>query len=107
MGSWSNAELLQSSGHPVAYTWRVDAGLREAAELGALVGQAGDNHGMVSQRDGRTESTDLSNRDSNKGIVTIDYKPYQALLDRMKVLNDGAYELIVLFDGQTSREGGK
>jgi hypothetical protein len=43
-------------------------------------------------------STDPSNRDSNKGIVTIEYKPYQPLLDVMRELNERVYTLIDFFD---------
>ncbi len=43
-------------------------------------------------------TTDPSNRDSNKGIVTIRYEPYLPLLNRMKVLNDSTYDLIDYFD---------
>ena len=45
-------------------------------------------------------SVDPSNRDSNKGIVTFDYKPYTELLDSMKRLNDNVYPLIDYFDSQ-------
>jgi hypothetical protein len=43
-------------------------------------------------------SVDPSNRDSNKGVVTFDYKPYTELLDEMKRLNDNVYQLIDYFD---------
>lgn len=43
-------------------------------------------------------STDPSNRDSNKGIVTYQYKPYIELLDAMKRLNDNVYALADHFD---------
>jgi hypothetical protein len=43
-------------------------------------------------------STDPSNRDSNKGIVTTSYEPYRPLLDAMKPLNRAAYALTVHFD---------
>ena len=43
-------------------------------------------------------STDPSNRDSNKGIVKIDYTPYQDLLDGMKELNFSLYALIDWMD---------
>ena len=45
-------------------------------------------------------SVDPSNRDSNKGIVTFDYKPYTELLDSMKRLNDNVYPLIDYFDSK-------
>jgi hypothetical protein len=43
-------------------------------------------------------SVDPSNRDSNKGVVTYDYKPYTELLDEMKRLNENVYPLIDYFD---------
>ncbi|MDH4240499.1 MAG: hypothetical protein OEW48_13140 [Phycisphaerae bacterium] len=43
-------------------------------------------------------STDPSNRDSNKGIVSYKYEPYVALLQLMKKLNDEVYPLIDYFD---------
>ena len=45
-------------------------------------------------------STDPSNRDSNKGVVTYDYKPYTKLLESMKRLNDNVYSLIDYFDSK-------
>lgn len=43
-------------------------------------------------------SVDPSNRNSNKGVVTCDYKPYVELLESMKRLNDNVYNLIDYFD---------
>ncbi len=43
---------------------------------------------------------DPSNRDSNKGIVTIEYKPYLPLLEQMKEVNDNVHSLIKYFDNQ-------
>lgn len=43
-------------------------------------------------------SVDPSNRNSNKGVVTFDYKPYTELLDEMERLNDNVYSLIDYFD---------
>ena len=43
-------------------------------------------------------STDPSNRDSNKGIVTSRYVEYTPLLDRMSELNTQVYELVDYFD---------
>ncbi len=43
-------------------------------------------------------NTDPSNRDSNKGVVTIRYEPYTPLLDRMKELNREVYPLTAYFD---------
>jgi hypothetical protein len=42
--------------------------------------------------------TDPSNRDSNKGIVTVAYEPYAPLLDAMRELNAEAYRLTAYFD---------
>lgn len=43
-------------------------------------------------------TADPSNRDSNKGVVTIRYEPYQPLLDAMRELNFNAYRLTEYFD---------
>jgi hypothetical protein len=43
-------------------------------------------------------STDPSNRDSNKGMVTIKYEPYQPLVDGMKELNSKVYVITDLMD---------
>jgi len=48
--------------------------------------------------DPRDRTTDPSNRNSNKGIVTAAYDPWQPLLDAMKQLNDRAYPLAEWFD---------
>ncbi len=45
-------------------------------------------------------TTDPSNRDSNKGIVTIGFDGYAPLLERMKRLNAEVYRLTDYFDGQ-------
>ena len=45
-------------------------------------------------------SADESNRDSNKGLVSYQYKPYLPLLEKMKVLNLNKYELIKYFDNK-------
>jgi hypothetical protein len=42
--------------------------------------------------------TDPSNRDSNKGIVTIRYEGYLPLLDAMRELNQNVYPLTAYFD---------
>ncbi|MEO7600334.1 MAG: hypothetical protein ABIV50_15475 [Opitutus sp.] len=44
------------------------------------------------------QTTDPSNRNSNKGIVTIGFKPYSPLLDAMKELNSQVYPLADYFD---------
>ncbi len=38
-------------------------------------------------------SVDPSNRDSNKGIVTIRYEPYAALIEKMKPVNQNVYSI--------------
>jgi hypothetical protein len=43
-------------------------------------------------------TTDPSNRDSNKGIMTIRYRQYDPLLERMRELNQQAYSIIEHFD---------
>jgi hypothetical protein len=43
-------------------------------------------------------TTDPSNRDSNKGIVKIDYTPYDALLEPMKQFNREVYRIADYFD---------
>jgi len=45
-------------------------------------------------------STDPSNRDSNKGIVNYQYKPYLPLLEQMEQLNSEVYALIDYFDSR-------
>ncbi len=45
-------------------------------------------------------STDPSNRDSNKGIINYQYKPYVTLLQDMKKLNNEVYTLIDYFDSK-------
>jgi hypothetical protein len=47
-------------------------------------------------------STDPSNRDSNKGIVTIRYEPYRDLLDGMREFNREVYPLVDYFDRSSS-----
>jgi len=41
---------------------------------------------------------DPSNRDSNKGVVRIDYEPYAALMELMRPLNREVYPLTRFFD---------
>ena len=45
-------------------------------------------------------SVDPSNLNSNKGVVTFDYKLYTELLDEMKRLNDNVYPLIDYFNNK-------
>ena len=46
-------------------------------------------------------TTDPSNRNSNKGIVNINYEPYTELTEAMKELNRQAYRLIEFFDASS------
>jgi hypothetical protein len=48
--------------------------------------------------DPRDRTTDPSNRNSNKGIVTAAYEPWRPLLDAMQQLNGSAYALAEWFD---------
>ena len=45
-------------------------------------------------------TADRTNRDSNKGVVTIKYEPYQPLMTLMKSLNQSVYALADYFDAQ-------
>jgi len=47
-------------------------------------------------------TTDPSNRDSNKGMVDRYFKPYQPLLDQMKMVNTNTFNLIQYFDRKKS-----
>jgi len=49
------------------------------------------------------KKVDPSNRDSNKGIVSNRYVPYQPLLDDMKRINHRTYSLIDFFDNPEHR----
>jgi hypothetical protein len=42
-------------------------------------------------------ATDPSNRDSNKGLVTIRYEPYAPLMEHMSRLNRNVYALTDYF----------
>jgi hypothetical protein len=57
---------------------------------------------MYQDNDPSDLTTDPSNRDSNKGIVTSEYEPYEALLDEMRELNAQVYPLIEYFDRPTT-----
>lgn len=48
--------------------------------------------------DPENKKAELSNLDSNKGIVTIGFEPYKPLLDRMKALNENMYAIADYFD---------
>ena len=50
--------------------------------------------------DPKNLKTDPSNRDSNKGLVTIGFEPYADLVDMMRALNREVYPLIDHFDSQ-------
>lgn len=47
--------------------------------------------------------TDPSNRDANKGIVTLGYDVYKDLANKMKELNTNVYQLIDFFDNRSKR----
>jgi hypothetical protein len=47
-------------------------------------------------------STDPSNRDSNKGIVTREFEPYAPLLEEMRELNRAVYPLTTYFDDEAA-----
>ena len=46
------------------------------------------------------EAEDTSNADSNKGIVTYQYEPYDQLIDRMAQLNNNVYSIISSLDNR-------
>ncbi|MBN2271090.1 MAG: hypothetical protein JXN61_10775 [Sedimentisphaerales bacterium] len=50
--------------------------------------------------DPQDTTTDPSNRDSNKGVIDYQYKPYVELLTKMAELNTNVYALIDYFDGK-------
>ena len=47
--------------------------------------------------------TDLSNRNSNKGIYDNDYNVYEELADEMRIVNNNCYKLIDFFDADNTR----
>ena len=47
---------------------------------------------------------DPSNRDSNKGILSNRYEPYNPLLESMKELNERTYTLVAYLDQELKRE---
>jgi len=49
-------------------------------------------------------TADPSNRDANKGIVTVCFEPYEELVTRMKELNDSVYAVVDYFDRCRSSE---
>ncbi len=51
-----------------------------------------------SDNDPNQRGADPSNLDSNKGIVTSDYKPYETLLGGMKEINQRCYRIVDHFD---------
>ena len=55
-----------------------------------------------SDNDPEDSTTDPSNRNSNKGIVNVEYELYTDLTDAMKQVNKQAYRLIDFFDDSTS-----
>ena len=50
--------------------------------------------------DPNDSKADESNKDSNKGIVNIDFQFYKELSDKMSELNKHKYQLIKLFDSK-------
>ena len=52
-------------------------------------------------------NTDLSNRNSNKGIMNNSGEEYTVLTSAMKALNDQKYNLISFFDGRQLYKSGK
>ena len=48
--------------------------------------------------------TDPSNRDANKGIVTLGYKEYTYLTEKMEELNEQVYSIIDFFDKRNKGE---
>ena len=46
------------------------------------------------------EAEDTSNADSNKGIVTYQYEPYDQLIDKMAQLNNNVYSIISSLDNR-------
>lgn len=53
-----------------------------------------------SDNDPGNTKADPSNRDANKGIVNIQYEPYQPLIEAIQPLNERAYSLVDYFDGR-------
>ena len=55
-------------------------------------------HWLAYQDNDPEGKSDESNHDSNKGLVTWDYRPYQAALAQMKAVNRQLYRLTEYFD---------
>jgi hypothetical protein len=113
------------SGRPVLvtefYTKGADVGFRNSSGAGWIVPTQADR-GLAYQHfvlsllesgdcvgwqffkymDNDTEDTrtDPSNRDANKGIVSVEYRPYTAMLQHMAALNRRVYRLVDYFDAQ-------
>lgn len=68
-------------------------------ESGACVGW---HWHRYADNDPADASVDPSNRDSNKGIVTAAYVPWDPLLDAMRPLNERVYGMIDLMDRESS-----
>jgi hypothetical protein len=129
-GVWTpNAETLAQwtewSGRPVIitewYTKGADTGMKNSTGAGWIV-ETQKDRGLFYQNyvlalvesktvvgwhwfkymdnDPADLSTDPSNRDSNKGIVSIRYEPYAPLVDLMKALNRNVYALADYFDSR-------
>ena len=118
LASWS-----KSSGKPVLisewYAKAMDSGLTNTGGVGWVVKTQADRAAFYqnftlglleskncigwhwfrySDNDPDQKGVDPSNRDSNKGIVTSHYEPYDTLLDAMKELNLRTYGIIRHFD---------
>ena len=79
-----------------------DRGLYQHYALGCL--EAGNCVGWhwfkYLDNDVNDPKADSSNRDSNKGIVRLDYTPYVPVLDLMRPLNREVYPLTAFFDAR-------
>ena len=120
---WALKNWAKWSGKPVIITeWYVkgaDAGLPNTGGAGWIVRTQADRGlfyqnftlGLLQSKvcvgwhwfkymdnDPSDMTTDPSNRDSNKGIVTIRYDEYKPLLGAMKELNEQVYALVDYFD---------
>jgi len=118
LASWS-----RESGRPVLVTeWyakAMDAGLANTGGAGWIVKTQRDRGlfyqnftlGLLESKvcvgwdwfkyadnDPSDTKVDPSNRDANKGMVTILYEPYQPLIEAMKPLNERVYSLVDYFD---------
>ncbi|MCH5373637.1 MAG: agarase, partial [Planctomycetes bacterium] len=100
-GDDSGMENLTGAGWTVA-TQRDRGSFYQNFTLGLLESQVcvGWHWFKYMDNDPRDLSTDPSNRNSNKGIVTAAYEPWQPLLDSMKQLNECVYPLTEWLDNR-------